>query len=402
MKCGKGHTWVSTFNTVFYHNCWCPTCYHRKLNIQDMKDCAATRGGKCLSSEYVNCRTKLKWKCLYGHEWESMPNSVLRGSWCPHCKKSIHEHKCRFIFEQLFGVPFKNTFTVLPNKLELDGYNEQLKLAFEYNGLQHYKRVPQWQKTENAFLLRKQMDSEKEKLCKEMGITLIVIPYTVSKNDSELLSFIKEQLHKTKIIIPNDMQNLNDFNLYFKNMDGMEEFVQKQEGILLSSSHANGVVRIRVQCKYGHEWESNYHAMKRKGNWCPACSHKKTASKQIKHDTDSINTMLQSKGITCATIGMLSTKAVAKFICKNRHVWSAKIASILQGAGCPYCRRVADKIKMLEKCKILANSNNGKCLSKKYIDLHSEMTWRCKNRHEWSASYTKMNNRTHWCLECER
>jgi len=51
-----------------------------------MRQLAASRGGKCLSNEYINAHTKLKWQCADGHIWESIPASVKQGcTWCPFC-----------------------------------------------------------------------------------------------------------------------------------------------------------------------------------------------------------------------------------------------------------------------------------------------------------------------------
>ena len=50
-----------------------------------MKDIAKSRNGKCLSPIYKNARTKLLWECAEGHQWEAVPDSVKRGSWCPKC-----------------------------------------------------------------------------------------------------------------------------------------------------------------------------------------------------------------------------------------------------------------------------------------------------------------------------
>ena len=48
--------------------------------IQDMHSLAKARGGKCLSTEYINISTKLQWQCAKGHIWEAVYNK----SWCQH------------------------------------------------------------------------------------------------------------------------------------------------------------------------------------------------------------------------------------------------------------------------------------------------------------------------------
>jgi nucleoside-diphosphate-sugar epimerase len=57
----------------------------REYTLQDMQTLAKSRGGECLSKEYSNIKTMLKWKCAFGHTWEATPRLHLTGHWCPKC-----------------------------------------------------------------------------------------------------------------------------------------------------------------------------------------------------------------------------------------------------------------------------------------------------------------------------
>ncbi len=60
-----------------------------ELDLNDMKQAAEFRGGKCLSKKMTkgDLSTKLKWKCgTCGEEFEASPNLILKGGhWCPKC-----------------------------------------------------------------------------------------------------------------------------------------------------------------------------------------------------------------------------------------------------------------------------------------------------------------------------
>ena len=61
----------------------------KKLTIEEMQEIAKSRGGKCLSKEYVNNYNKLKWQCAKGHIWEAVPYNVKRGCWCLICSGNM-------------------------------------------------------------------------------------------------------------------------------------------------------------------------------------------------------------------------------------------------------------------------------------------------------------------------
>lgn len=103
--------------------------------------------------------------------------------------ESKGEALCRKILETAFRVPFptmRPDFLVNPEtgrNLELDGYNEDLHLAFEFNGIQHYKFPNRFHKSEEEFKNQVRRDLFKREACEAAGISLIVIPYSIPKSD---------------------------------------------------------------------------------------------------------------------------------------------------------------------------------------------------------------------------
>jgi len=89
-ECEEGHRWDATAASV-KGGSWCPACSgNKKLTIEQMQSLAMRRGGKCLSKQYVNNSTKLKWQCASGHRWMAQPHMVKNdGTWCPKC---AHAH----------------------------------------------------------------------------------------------------------------------------------------------------------------------------------------------------------------------------------------------------------------------------------------------------------------------
>lgn len=121
------------------------------------------------------------------------------------------EIECRRVLENIFKMPFnkirpsflKNTVNDGHN-LELDMYNDELKLALEYDGIQHHKFVPFFHKTQQDFLIQKYKDDMKNRMCKDEGIYLIRVPYTIKIDDienyiiKELRRYVKQNSHMFK------------------------------------------------------------------------------------------------------------------------------------------------------------------------------------------------------------
>jgi hypothetical protein len=114
----------------------------------------------------------------------------------PHVKNKkyknnkIMEHKCRAIIENIFKRPFSSyrpDFLKYKNgkNLELDIYNPELSLAFEYQGRQHYSFTPFFHSSYNDFVKQQERDVFKRQRCEELGITLIEIPDSVKSCDLE-------------------------------------------------------------------------------------------------------------------------------------------------------------------------------------------------------------------------
>ncbi len=213
-QCAKGHTWPATYSCVRTRT-WCPkpTCGgSERHTIEFVEGFGFSRGFQLLSTEYHNNDAKLLWKCENDHEWRASFGAIYNsGTGCPICNKKLkNEQKTREIMERLFGCTFPpyNDLQILRNPttgrlLQLDGYNEQKRVAFEYHGPQHYKFVKLYhQNNIQHFENLKARDVLKLRLCDENQLSLIVVPYTC-KTDAQKEAHIRVECVRLGIEIPN-------------------------------------------------------------------------------------------------------------------------------------------------------------------------------------------------------
>lgn len=119
-------------------------------------------------------------------------------------QSSRGEETCRRYLEHIFERPFQKCRppflynTVTSENLELDMYNSDLKLAVEYHGRQHYEYVPFLHNHSRInFQNQKYRDEKKIDLCRQNGVTLIVVPYTVPLE--RIPSFLQQEIRRLRI-----------------------------------------------------------------------------------------------------------------------------------------------------------------------------------------------------------
>lgn len=85
-RCARQHEWEAKLGPMRYAKSWCPHCVGTaRLGLDVAQNVAKSHGGLCLSDVYVNVKTPLTWQCASGHEWHA-PLAYLRtGRWCPQC-----------------------------------------------------------------------------------------------------------------------------------------------------------------------------------------------------------------------------------------------------------------------------------------------------------------------------
>lgn len=392
-KCQNEHTWEAIPESIKRGH-WCPICAGRaKYTIEEIQSYAKSKGGKCLSDIYVNNKTKLVWECSEGHVWSATFHDVKGdNTWCPHCYKFYSEEKCRYIFESLFLKPFKKNRKVLGKGYELDGYNQELNIAFEYNGIQHYQFDTFFYKSKRAFEKRIRDDQEKERLCKEKRIHLVVIPYTVNVGDERLLTYIFDQLHDLNILpkIKFTELNLEDFYKASSVLRELRGLAKSKGGQLLSNEYVNDKTKLRWKCSEGHMWEAVPNNIKN-GSWCPHCSG------VMRLSIEDMHTLAKEHRGKCLSTEYLNNKTPLEWQCEKGHRWKARPDSVRNGKWCLICS--GKQPLTIELMREIAGQHGGKCISTEYVNDDTKLKWQCAEGHVWEARSQNIR-KGQWCRVC--
>jgi hypothetical protein len=109
------------------------------------------------------------------------------GEW--HCARALHQLFPQYPFRKVRPTWLKNPET--GHNLELDFYNDDLKLAIEYNGVQHYTFPNRFMRTKEEFIKQLRHDQIKKEVCQVRGVYLICVPYSIDGPDMPIYIYAR-------------------------------------------------------------------------------------------------------------------------------------------------------------------------------------------------------------------
>lgn len=368
---------------------------------------AAERHGRCLSPEYVNTKTKMLWECIEGHQWEATPNNVRKGTWCPICgHASPAEEFTRHVLQEIFEVPFIKirpdwNVTARDTRLELDGYNEKLSLAFEHHGLQHYEVDGYFNKTLEDLERRVEYDNIKKINCNNRGVRLIEIPqldiYDLERSLElilcEIIDIAPELTDQQKEAIIRSFKGPRQNKI----VEAMS-LAHKMGGVCLSETYVTAHTHLIWKCAEGHQWGALLSNILQ-GTWCPKCAGKKLLSIEEMH------AIAAARGGKCLSENYTNNETKLLWECAEGHQWEAPPGTIKgykghKGAWCLVCGGRAPLT--IEEMVAIAAERGGKCLSDRYVNAHTKLLWECSEGHRWETRPLSIKNKGSWCPFCAR
>ena len=198
-----GFTWTTLPKVLMTNGSGCPECgkikaanSRRKTTAQFVEELENINKDIKIIGEYFGTHSKIKCKCrICGTVWYGYPANLLnKSAGCPGCNISTGE---KMLLDALceIGIDFTPQFPIDDNKhkrnLRFDAYDERNKIAFEYNGEQHYFPVDfagkgeEWAKQQ--FNLTIERDNSKYEYCKTNNIPIIIVSYWEKENMKQII-----------------------------------------------------------------------------------------------------------------------------------------------------------------------------------------------------------------------
>lgn len=157
--------------------------------------------------------------------------------------------------------------------MELDGFNESVKIAFEYQGPHHYDPANSYIKNqEYAFSKVKAHDAEKARICRERKVKLILIyKFDPFQDDKQIALTVYEAV---RLVFPKLLYDPSTFRSTAVRKSRLSQFTEEAErrgGALLSEIYKGMNGKLIWRCAKGHIWNAVPGSVITRGTWCAKC-----------------------------------------------------------------------------------------------------------------------------------
>jgi len=183
--------------------------------LNEMKQIAKERDGKCLSEIYVNAFKPLRWQCNKdSYIWESPAMSVKnQGSWCPRCAKNLP-----LTIEKLTEKALEKGIEIIPKTIK----NQRTKLKIK---------------------------------CKAGHFRTMLASSIMSGKGCRKCFFEKMAVERRQ-----------------KTYAKVKSIVEAKGGTMISKSYDIGYQKLKIKCNNSHRFELKPNTIISRGQWCKTCS----------------------------------------------------------------------------------------------------------------------------------
>ena len=344
-RCNVGHDFDMCPSHVKNRGQWCPYCSGRRIDnpLLELQQIATAKGGECLSNSYEGSKAKMPFRCEKGHEWIAIPHNIKNGTWCPYCSN-------RKLINPLDDM----------RKLAADKGGECL--ATEYLGNKSKlkficKHKHEWE--------ARRGDIKNDHWC----------PYCAGQ----------------KLINP---------------LDDMRKIAADKGGECLATEYINTATKYEFRCKQSHQFTLSHNHVTRlsKGVWCPECKNTATSERQFNlRGLEDAKKIALKNGGECLSVEYKGAGLTLRFRCSHDHEWETSL-SLIKGSGgkkgtwCPVCCGNV-QINPLGKMQNVAKERGGECLATNYINSTTKIHFRCADNHEFETSSNRILA-GQWCPSC--
>ena len=359
LKCVKHSKVITKEPQVFLRGHGCDLCAKEvtsdnlsRQTLNEINRFVAKLNGKCLSKSYFNNEVKLDFECKAGHKfqksWSAVKNSLR---WCPKCSqnKLIGETLARLILEHLLQLKLPSVYIKEMEGLQLDGYNSKNRIAFEYQGYQHYTENSHFHSDQSRYNSQIERDKYKKQLCKKNKITLIEIFEFKTIRAGRIQLFVdqvKRSLNEQYLSYNHVPFQLDLVELYRGRKSELYEkakkIVEKKKGSI--QEFVGSESKHTYTCYKGHKTTNRVLSVIIKSNASCATCEAKSKYKELKEIIESrggklIDKKLKPKGYS----------ETYKWICNNGHKRDSKGQYLFDGYWCVECQKEAQKKQLSTK-----------------------------------------------------
>ena len=114
---------------------------------------------------------------------------------------------------------------------------------------------------------------------------------------------------------------------------------------------------------------------------------------------EEMQSLAKKRGGKCLSKRYVNVHSKLKWECSEGHTWKAAPNHVKSdGSWCPDCAGL--RRLTIQEMRSIANDRGGQCLSRRYVDANTTLKWECARGHRWMATPSHIKNDGSWCPTC--